>query len=113
MSRRFVAANKVLPRTIPQPGYGHFLTPLRKVVVDYDPYAQHQGGIRWVGGLTLHCCGHADRIALVSGSSLDSAYIQRLDKGAILKQCKIKSRSRVCLATVTQRKVGRLKGSIW
>ncbi|KAK1921982.1 hypothetical protein DB88DRAFT_496772 [Papiliotrema laurentii] len=49
MVRRFLAAKQVIPKTLPQPGYGHFLTPLRKVVVDYDPYAQHQDGVRsWI-----------------------------------------------------------------
>ncbi|WVQ74235.1 hypothetical protein IAR50_003831 [Cryptococcus sp. DSM 104548] len=38
-----------IPRTAPVQGYKHFLTPLRKLVVDYDAEAPTQGGVRsWI-----------------------------------------------------------------
>lgn len=60
MVRRFLAAKQVIPKTLPQPGYGHFLTPLRKVVVDYDPYAQHQDGVRYVYAAVPSVLDHTD-----------------------------------------------------
>lgn len=35
-----------LPRSVPVPGYKHFLTPLRRLVFDYDMDAPHQAGVR-------------------------------------------------------------------
>ncbi|CAD6578425.1 MAG: hypothetical protein TREMPRED_002176 [Tremellales sp. Tagirdzhanova-0007] len=43
---RFVPANRVFPQTVSVPGYNHFLTPLRKLIFDYDPLATSHHGIR-------------------------------------------------------------------
>ena len=45
---RFVPANRVFPQTVSVPGYNHFLTPLRKLIFDYDPLATSHHGIRCV-----------------------------------------------------------------
>ena len=37
-----------MPKTVAVPGYNHYLTPLRKVIIDYNPLDQHQAGLRWV-----------------------------------------------------------------
>lgn len=43
---RLLPANRVLAQTIPVPGYHHYLTPLRKLIFDYDPLSPSQHGIR-------------------------------------------------------------------
>jgi hypothetical protein len=45
---RLVPLASVVPRSVSVPGYRHFLTPLRKLIVDYDPLSVSQNGIRWV-----------------------------------------------------------------
>ncbi|KAI9634170.1 uncharacterized protein MKK02DRAFT_38842 [Dioszegia hungarica] len=36
----------IRPRTVSLTGYNHFLTPLRKIIIDYDPLSPSQAGIR-------------------------------------------------------------------
>jgi len=45
---RVISARRLIPQTVPIAGYNHFLTPLRKLIIDYDPYATNQDGIRYV-----------------------------------------------------------------
>jgi len=45
---RVRSTRSLIPQTVSVPGYNHFLTPLRKVIIDYDPYSIHQDGVRWV-----------------------------------------------------------------
>jgi large subunit ribosomal protein L43 len=40
------AAAAALPKTVPVQGYNHFLTPLRKLVIDYDPLSPSQSGVQ-------------------------------------------------------------------
>lgn len=35
-----------IPRSVPVQGYQHFLTPLRKLIFDYDAEAPAQAGVR-------------------------------------------------------------------
>jgi large subunit ribosomal protein L43 len=37
---------RIIPRTIPVTGYKHFLTPLRRLIFDYDPLSPSQHGVR-------------------------------------------------------------------
>lgn len=37
---------RIIPRTIPVTGYKHFLTPLRRLIFDYDPLSPSQSGVR-------------------------------------------------------------------
>lgn len=37
---------RIAPRTISVTGYKHFLTPLRRLIFDYDPLSPSQHGIR-------------------------------------------------------------------
>jgi len=37
---------KAIPRSVPVPGYKSFVTPLRKLIFDYDAEAPGQHGIR-------------------------------------------------------------------
>ncbi len=39
---------KGFPRSLPVPGYQHFLTPLRKLIFDYDAESPAQSGMRCV-----------------------------------------------------------------
>lgn len=39
---------KGFPRSLPVAGYQHFLTPLRKLIFDYDAESPAQAGMRWV-----------------------------------------------------------------
>ncbi|ORY33412.1 hypothetical protein BCR39DRAFT_519897 [Naematelia encephala] len=43
---RILPSNIKVPTTIPVPGFRHFLTPLRKLIFDYDPYQLRHEGIR-------------------------------------------------------------------
>ncbi|WRT70164.1 uncharacterized protein IL334_007158 [Kwoniella shivajii] len=43
---RLVASSSSLPKTFPVPGYQHFLTPLRKLIFDYDAESPSQHGVR-------------------------------------------------------------------
>ncbi|KAL7424553.1 39S ribosomal protein L51, mitochondrial [Cryptotrichosporon argae] len=43
---RLPASSSTIPRSLPLPGYRSFLAPLRKLVVDYDPRAPAQAGLR-------------------------------------------------------------------
>ena len=43
---RMFPVTKVLPQTVAVPGYGHYLTPLRKLIFDYDPLGPSQDGMR-------------------------------------------------------------------
>lgn len=67
---RLVPGNRVLPQTLPIPGYNHFLTPLRKLILDYDPLSPSQHGIRYDYS-TLEAI-NADH-----KSYLSSSYIQK------------------------------------
>jgi large subunit ribosomal protein L43 len=40
------SAAAALPKSLPVQGYNHFLTPLRKLVIDYDPLSPSQGGVQ-------------------------------------------------------------------
>jgi hypothetical protein len=37
---------RIAPRTLPVSGYQHFLTPLRRLIFDYDPLSPSQHGVR-------------------------------------------------------------------
>jgi large subunit ribosomal protein L43 len=37
---------RITPRTLPVSGYQHFLTPLRRLIFDYDPLSPSQHGVR-------------------------------------------------------------------
>jgi hypothetical protein len=37
---------RITPRTVPVSGYQHFLTPLRRLIFDYDPLSPSQHGVR-------------------------------------------------------------------
>ncbi|GFZ48778.1 hypothetical protein JCM24511_06527 [Saitozyma sp. JCM 24511] len=43
---RLVPLASAIPRSVSVPGYRHFLTPLRKLILDYDPLSASQNGIR-------------------------------------------------------------------
>ncbi|WWC72079.1 mitochondrial 54S ribosomal protein mL43 [Kwoniella pini CBS 10737] len=43
---RLVPSSSSIPKTYPVPGYNHFLTPLRKLIFDYDAESPSQHGIR-------------------------------------------------------------------
>lgn len=45
---RLVPSFSSFPKTQPVQGYKHFLTPLRKLIFDYDAEAPSQHGIRYV-----------------------------------------------------------------
>ncbi|WVF72937.1 hypothetical protein IAT40_007755 [Kwoniella sp. CBS 6097] len=46
MPRLIPSSSSTLPKTHPVPGYQHFLTPLRKLIFDYDAESPSQNGIR-------------------------------------------------------------------
>ncbi|KAK4689606.1 large subunit ribosomal protein L43, partial [Tremellales sp. Uapishka_1] len=46
MPRISFPSSSTLPKTVPVPGYRHFLTPLRKLIFDYQPEAPSQHGVR-------------------------------------------------------------------
>jgi len=37
---------RITPRTLPVSGYQHFITPLRRLIFDYDPLSPSQHGVR-------------------------------------------------------------------
>ncbi|WWD19696.1 hypothetical protein CI109_104160 [Kwoniella shandongensis] len=43
---RIIPSSSSLPKTFPVPGYRHFLTPLRKLIFDYDAESPSQHGVR-------------------------------------------------------------------
>ncbi|WVR07623.1 hypothetical protein IAU60_004665 [Kwoniella sp. DSM 27419] len=43
---RLIPSASALPKTHPVPGYQHFVTPLRKLIFDYDAESPFQSGIR-------------------------------------------------------------------
>jgi large subunit ribosomal protein L43 len=51
---RLIPLASAAPRTLPVTGYQHFLTPLRKLIFDYDPLSPAQGGIRYVATNPIH-----------------------------------------------------------